>query len=136
MPRITIRTSCLLPVLAAMALSTGCRKEYARDRLGTDSGPAGEVRGMIDALREAGKDRLDEMMQRQAADGLTANQHAALTAALGGLIAADSVELQQIDRFGDGVYRVSLLLSSEDNTTTVYLLLVMKHDQLLWAGPS
>jgi len=76
------------------------------------------------------------MMQRQAAGGLTANQHAALTAALGGLIAADKVELRQIDRFGDGVYRVSLLLSSEDETTTVYLLLVMKAGQLLWAGPN
>jgi len=123
-------------VLAAMAFSTGCRKEYARDRLGADSGPAGEVRGMIDALRGAGQGRLDEMMQRQAADGLNSNQRAALRAALDGLIAADKVELLQVDRFGDEVYRASLLLSSTDKTTTVYLLLVMKDARLLWAGPS
>jgi hypothetical protein len=89
---------------------------------------------MLVALRSAGPAGLEEVIKQQAAGGLTDRQATALRATLEQLAKAQAVELEEMDRFGDDVYRAALGVTSGKSSRTVYMLLVVSDGWLRWAG--
>ena len=134
MSRIMIRSSCVLLALTAVLAWAGCRKEYARKEFDTASPQWAKVRSMIDTLRKADQDHLDEIMQMRAADGLDERQRSSLEASLMQIMQAETVELKQVTRFGQKVYRISLRLSSSGDAGMLFMLIVDKDGKLCWAG--
>ena len=79
---------------------------------------------------------LDAFMAANAPADLTDGKKKAFRAALEPLAGAKSVKVQQVDRFGDKVYRASLGVTADGRERTVFFLLVESGEQLLWAGPN
>ena len=118
----------------AMSALAGCSESYDRQGLGADSPQAVQVRRMIAALRNAGSDRVEEIMRRQMPTNLQSHRADALKATLTNIVKADSVELTKIDCFGDKVYRASLKLTSAGRRQALHVLLVQAEGKLRWAG--
>jgi len=118
----------------AVGLLAGCADRHEHERLDLDSPHARRVRQMVDAVREAGLDRLSELTDRDAAGGLTPGQSKALAAALAEVAAADTVELLRMDSFGPQVVRATLRLRRVGREQTVAFLLVETDAGLRWAG--
>ena len=124
-------------IIAAVAtvLLVGCSKEYSRNRLDTDGPEAKQVRSLVSVLRQGGADGLDKTMPLQALEGLTEDQLQALRSALERIVAADSVELQKIEKFGEQVYRVVLVLDTGEAPEFLAMLLAISEgDKLRWIG--
>ena len=130
----TLRNS-LVALLVTMLLSAGCSREYEHERFAQDSPESVHIRGLVCALREDGPDRLDELMPRQAAPGLTEEETRSLRFALAQIVEADTVELEKTERFGRQVYRAVFRLGTADGPRTLALLLVKPQDGALrWIG--
>ena len=114
----------------------GCSGPYRQKPLGPQSAQFRQVQAMLVELRRAGGDKLDETLARQGPNGLDEGRRAALRAVLDELARADSAELKQLDRFGDHVFRAAIALRRDSTDRTLYMLLVERDGQLLWAGPN
>ena len=130
----TITSAAATSLLAGLLLAPGCSKKYDHRQLGPDSPRGREVRRMLAALREAGRDGLDQTMRRDGAGGLDRQRAEALRAALAELIDARSVELATVDRFGENVFRAGFRVAAGGRERTVYFLLVAGDGRLRWAG--
>jgi hypothetical protein len=131
--RISDLERTLLAVFLLVGIA-GCSKDYEQKKLGTDSPQAAQVRAMVQSLRQAGEKGLLDVMKQQSAGSLSEPQTESLQASLRELAAAESAELDRIDRFGPEVYRATFTLASAGKTRPVALLLVSKANQLRWAG--
>ncbi len=127
-----IATMCLV----AAVLLAGCSQKYAQRRMDDNSDAAKQVRTMIDELRRAGADRLDEMVSTQKAPALSGKRLASLRAILAQVVGAQTVEVTRVDRFGENTYRSALKLTTEGQARHISLLLVADSGELRWAGGS
>ena len=89
---------------------------------------------MLETLRRDGAANLDRSMSEQGVAGLDEGFASALRATLKELIDADTARLQDLDRFGENVYRATFLLTSGRQSRQVFILLVEKDGALRWAG--
>ncbi len=135
MSRTMINKIGLAALLAAALAWPGCSKKYTSKPL-AKNGPVGQqIWAMAAMLRSAGPEQLDQVLERQAASGLTAQQERSLRAALLQIAHAEEVEVQDVMRFGKNVYRTSLRLRRAGGTsTTMCMLLVRSDGALRWAG--
>jgi hypothetical protein len=136
MTRITINNTILPAALALAALAMlGCSEQYAPNRLDADSPEAKQVVTLIAGLRQAGPDAIDQTVSNQAKDGLTEQELKSLRFGLDKIVAADTVALRKIERFGDQVYRVVLSLETDGGTESLAMLLTGgDDDKLRWIG--
>ena len=125
----------LVIAAAVMVFCAGCSKEYAHERLESDGPEAARVRALVQALRQAGADALDETIVRQTRPGLTEYEVKSLRFALDKIVAADSVELQKTEKFGKQVYRVVLAIETADGPESLAMLLAIgADDKMRWIG--
>ena len=124
--------------LAAMTLGAGCSDdEYGHQRLDGQSPQFVEVRALLDELRAAHDDGLDDMLTRQIAAGISDTQDKGLRYVLAQLARADDVTVQRVDRFGPDLYRSTLTFTSQGRPRTIALLLIPDDDDektLHWAN--
>ena len=131
----TSRTTSVALALAGALLPVGCSDKYAHERLDMDSPEAEKVRKMLTGLRDAGESGLDEIVRTQGAGGLSDAQAKMLRGTLLEIVKADSVELDQMDRFGKDVWRAIFKLTRGASTSTVPVLIVIPNDgRPRWAG--
>ncbi len=137
MSRTMINSVLLTAVAAALAGGlSGCSKQYAHKRLGTDSPEAEQVRKMIAALRSAETGDLPGVMAGQSAGGLTEMQAKSLRASLERIAKAEKVELVRVDQFGQDVHRAVLDIHAAGRGGQLCMLLVPDGSELRWAGPN
>lgn len=130
----TISKVILAAMLPVVLACPGCTKKYARRPVEKDSPRAQEVLAMVAALHSAGPAELEGVIRQQAAGGLTELQAQSLCAALVLLSNAKAVELEDLDRFGEDVYRAALRVTTGGSSRMVCMLLVVSDGRLLWAG--
>jgi hypothetical protein len=125
----------LIIIAVATVFLVGCSEKYDHDRLGTDGPEATQVRALVSVLRQSGPDGLDKTIALQALPDLTGDQLKALSSALDMIVAADSVELHKIDKFGKQVYRVVFALDTDGAPASLAMLLSFGDgDELRWIG--
>ena len=125
----------LIIIAVATVFLVGCSEKYDHDRLGTDGPEATQVRAFVSVLRQSGPDDWDKTIALQALPGLTGDKLKALSSALDMIVAADSVELQKIDKFGKQVYRVVFALDTDGAPANLAMLLSFGDgDELRWIG--
>ena len=118
-------TSLLAAILMLAAVTAdGCSKRYAHKRLDKDSPEAGRVARMLSQLRDAGTDGIDGIIATQAVEGLNDAQALLLRHTLAELAAAEQVELEKADRFGQDVCRATFRLTTGGRSERVSILLV------------
>ena len=133
MPSNRIIAVCCLA--AALCSGAGCSKEYEHERLDKDSAHFAAVQAMIDELRAAEEDQLDDVLDRQIADGPDASRVKGLRYVLGGLAKAETVKLKRVDRWGSDLYRATLLSTTNGRKSTLALLLILIDDErFYWAN--
>jgi hypothetical protein len=130
--RLTLWTALLLSFLVAGL--GGCSDDYQHERLGPDSQRFQQVSQMLDAIRAAGPDGLDGIVDRHGVGDLSTERRTALQAALRQLAIADEARLVRMDAFGEDVYRATFELSMDGETSTASMLLVETSAGLRWAG--
>jgi hypothetical protein len=134
MSRTTISKTIVAATLAIVLACPGCSKKYFRRPVEKDSPRAQEVRAMLGALRSAGPAGLEEVIRQQAAGGMTELQAQSLRGALVSLAEAEAVELEDMDRFGEDVYRAAFRVTAGGSSQSVCMLLVWADGRLHWAG--
>ena len=129
MPNNALAITCLV---AAM-LTAGCSAEYEHDRLDAESPEFRAVGAMLDELRNAGPDRLDDVLTGQLVDGLDSAQQEGLQKALSPLARADRAYVECMDRWGD-FYRATITYTDADGDHAIAFLLLPGDDDdtLLW----
>lgn len=131
---IRIMLSRVIPALVAVALLAGCSKSsYEHRRLAEDSQQAKEVAALVQELKEAGEDKLNEYVAAHGASNLTASQMNGLRYSLALIARSDDVKVERVDAFGKQVYRATLILQPQ-NTTMAMLLVEADNGRLYWAG--
>lgn len=136
MPSKPTAAVCLTAVCLAVVLcsAAGCSDEFEHERLDKDATEFADVQAMLDELRAAGKNELDDVLARQVADGLDKLQEKPVRYVLAELAKADSVALKRVDRWGSDLYRATIQSTSDGATDTLSLLLVHGGDgKLRWA---
>ena len=81
---------------------------------------------MAAAVRSAGPERLDQLLQQQGAGGLTSLQSKSLRAALLQIARSEEVELEDLSQFGDSVYRTSLRIRTPGGTSATLCMLLVR----------
>ena len=119
--------------LAVLLSAAGCSEDYAHERLDATSAEFVAVQAMLDELRAAERNDLDDALGRQIASGLDTMQEKGLRAVLRELARADAAALQRVDRWGGGLLRATIQLTVEARPRTLAFLLVEADDKLYWA---
>ncbi|MBL7134806.1 MAG: hypothetical protein ISS78_11955 [Phycisphaerae bacterium] len=119
--------------LAAVALTAGCSDEYGHERLDAQSPEFRAVQAMLDKLRNAGADELDDVIVEQLPNELDAAQIEGLRRVLTQLAQADTATLLQADRWGGDWYRATIAYADKDGDHTIALLLYGDDDTFYWA---
>ena len=128
------------PLSIAVVFATlclGCSREYSQSRLDADGPEATQVKTLVAALRQAGAEGLGTETTLQAIPGLTEPELESLRFALAKIVAADSVELVKIERFGKKVYRAVFTLDTGGASESLSMLLGPSADgKLKWYRPN
>lgn len=119
-------------VLAAL-IFPGCADPYEHEKLRGDSAEVGRIQRMLRELRQAGTGAVDSVMAEQAVEGLGDRDRTFLRDTLAELVAADTVELEKADRFGEQICRATFSLKSDGVPARISILLVDDGDgDLRW----
>ena len=125
----------ILVLLGAAFAAAGCGKDYEQRRLDEQSPEFQRVATMLQDLRQAGQDGLDEHLDEHGAADLNAQRTEALRAVLRELQQAQTATLVQLDAFGPQTYRATIELRVDEEPKTVAVLLVApEEDTFYWAG--
>jgi len=114
--------------LAAAVLAAGCSEEYGHERLDAQSPEFRAVQTMLDTLRGAGDDDLDDVIVAQLPNELDAAQIKGLRWVLTQLARADQATLLRVDRWGGDWYRATITYADKDGDHTTALLLIPADD--------
>lgn len=131
------RTRAIVFLLAALLTGIACSEPYSQTGLGPNSKAGEQIARMLEEVRSAGVENLDQIIASAGSPGLTGSESSRLHAALDTLALAKSARLVSVDGYGDRVIRAGFeITDADDKKATIFMLFVDMDQKLYWAGPN